>query len=139
VPQVLGWRELAEYSWTGTIRKNVTATAAGNTTVWTPAAGKKFHLLGYYIEVNGHITTAAGGLLTIDLNDSGTSLNQTHSVFVPATGAVSTTNNPTLLTHVDFPLGYGYLSAAANNLLQINLSAVLTNGQVQIKAVGIEE
>ena len=36
-------------------------------------------------------------------------------------------------------LGNGYLSTAANNVLQVNLSAALSAGKVRVTAVGTEE
>src|SRR6267378_4017568 len=129
--QVTNYREIAEIVGGGQmVTKTVAATASGSTALWTPAAGKKFHLLGYYIEVTGIATQAGSGILTIDLLDNATTLAQTHSVFVSAT--TPTTAVPDVLVFSSPPLGYGYLSSTVNNVLNVNLSAALTAGTVRV-------
>lgn len=115
--------------------KTVSATAVGNTAVWTPAAGKKFRLMRYMIQVTGNAAQATGGIFTVDLQDATTSTNITHSFFVPGTAGTSLAGLST--DWVD--LGNGTLSSATNNVLNVNLSAALTSGVVRVVVCGTEE
>ena len=121
---------------TPTIFKSVSATASGNTTVWTPASTKKFRLMRYCVMVTDNATLAVAGVLTIKLQDSGTDLNQTHDLFVPS-AALNTTGDLYVSPWID--LGNGILSATADNVLQINLSAALTAGNARVICCGVEE
>jgi len=87
---------------------------ATSTTIWTPAAGRKFRLMGVIV------TTSAS--VHLHLRDSTTVF---HTVRCLATGQ-------------SFDFGNGYLSAAANNVLEIrNDSGTTTN--VWVTAWGTEE
>jgi hypothetical protein len=110
---------------------SVLATAAGNTTVWTPPAGEKFRLMGFTISVAG--TLAATGVELIQLTDSngGTVISQ-HQATVTIT-------TPTGDTQIGADLGQGYLSAAANNVLAVNLSSAMLTGGVAVNVWGTEE
>jgi len=132
---------------TPTVFKTISTQATGNTAVWTPT-GKKFRLMRFMIDVMANALTA-GGNLTISLNDAGTALNAN----VPA--ASNTTNGgvsftafvpSSAITNVFggystgwIDLGNGYISAAAGNALNINLSAAVTVGLVNIIVCGTEE
>lgn len=122
---------------TPAIFKTAIATALGNTAVWTPAAGKKFRLMAYSIEVTSNASLAAGAVEEITLNDSGTAIGQGCSVFVPtAAGA--------LIGNIQASggmrqLGNGFLSGAANNVLQVNLGTALATGEVRVNVIGTEE
>ncbi|MGI8467733.1 MAG: hypothetical protein ACR2N3_04705 [Pyrinomonadaceae bacterium] len=70
---------------------------AAEAAVWTPAAGKKFRLMG------GVITTSVAGNITFKDNTAGTTI-----MVVPVTAGV-----PVVIP----PMGNGILSAAANNVL----------------------
>ena len=115
--------------------KTATATSSGNTAVWTPTTGKKFRLMRYMIQVTGNAAQATGGTFTIDLQDSTTSTNITHSFFVPGTAGTSLAGLST--DWVD--LGNGVLSSTINNVLNVNLSAALTSGVVRVVICGTEE
>lgn len=116
--------------------KSAVATASGNTALWTPAASKKFRLMRVLIMVSGNAVQAAAGVLTIQLQDSATGMPVAVSPFVPA--AAGTVMGADFVSGwID--LGNGILSAAANNVLNINLSAALTGGTVRAIAVGTEE
>lgn len=116
--------------------KSAVATASGNTAAWTPTSGKKFRIMRYCIDVTGDAATASGGALTVGLQDATTDLGLSRSVYVPAT-AGTTMGNHWTSGWVD--LGNGKLSAAANNVLNVNLSAALTSGTVRVQACGTEE
>lgn len=86
-------------------------------TVWTPAAGKKFRLMGVQISTSAaaqvHLRDGAGG-------------TRFHS---QRTGGADTK---------DFNFGNGYLSAAANNVLEI-LNSTGSSVDVWVTAWGTEE
>lgn len=86
----------------------LTATS-GNTpvSIWTPAAGKKFRLMGYWFSV-----TTAAGLVFHDLASvGGGGVIPLPSPLPAAAGIVQTS-----------PIGNGFISAAANNQLWIDLT-----------------
>ncbi len=116
--------------------KTAILTAAGDTAVWTPAASKKFRVMRYFIQVTQNAAAAAPGMLEILLRDATTPTGVGFSVFIP--GAAGTTLGSEVSTPwVD--LGNGIPSAAANNVLNGNLSFALTAGEVRIVAIGTEE
>ena len=115
----------------------VATAAVGNTILWTPAAGKKFRLMKYMITVVDQATQVNPGTLTISLFDGAAgATGQVHDVFVPAVGLL---NNGSLYSSGWITLDNGFLSAAANNALNINLSAALTAGTVRVICCGTEE
>jgi hypothetical protein len=121
---------------TPTTFKTATATAAGDTALWTPAAGKKFRLMRFTIQITSDASTTGGADIDIILRDATTGLAAALTVFVPAVAA--TTFGSTVTTGW-INLGNGILSAAANNVLNINLSAALTSGKVRAIVGGTEE
>jgi hypothetical protein len=110
--------------------KNIVATAAGNTAVWTPAAGTKFRLMGYTISVAGIL--AATAVQTIQLRDGATTVIDRRAATVTAT-------TPTGDSQLAADFGQGQLSALANNVLNINLGSAMTGGGVYVNAWGTEE
>lgn len=136
-----GTNDAARVGWwkyrTPTVFRTVQASASGNTAVWTPASGNKFRLLKLFVEVTDNAALAAGAVLTINFQDATTSINISFDVFVPTT-PVTTVVGDGLEQELD--LGqFGILSAAANNVLNVNLSATLTAGNVRVIAMGTEE
>lgn len=123
---------------TGTANQNTAgglATGAGNTAVWTPGSGKKFNILKYMIGVVGNAATTGGGVITISLQDGSTAIGHAHYVYIPATGLAGAA----IYMSPWIDLGpVGYPSSAANNVLNINLSAAVTGG-VWIILMGTEE
>jgi len=114
-----------EYQRTPKVFKAVAATAAGNTALWTPAAGKKFRLMCYMVQVTEQAQQAVGGTLTITLFDGAAgATGQAHDVFVPA-ASLGTAGD--LYTSPWIDLGNGFLSAA------------LTAGNVRVICCGTEE
>lgn len=113
-PAVNGWN----YVWNGTgwdrqrtpfIFKNLNALLiTAESTVWTPAAGKKFRLMGYCL-TQGVVT----GAITLKDNTAGTTI----MIIPPQTIAVAFCSNP---------MGNGILSAAANNVLTATGTATET-------------
>ena len=97
----------------------VNATSAGDTTVWTPATGKKFGLLRLYVD--------AGNTANIFFKDGATQ-------FTPQ---VTHTNGRGQMMYDFGPTGY--VSAAANNELKINLGVAAASPGMGVLAIGWEE
>jgi len=114
---------------------SVSTAAAGNTAVVSPAAGTKFRLLKYIIEVTADATLAAAGELVISFQDSATAIGISHTVYVPAAAG------DTLATRYTtgwIDLGqFGYVSTTAANALNVNLSVALATGKVNVIFAGI--
>ena len=83
--------------------QNVGVTAGTAATIWTPAAGKKFHLMGFAVSLS-----VAGYIIFED--------NTTEFLRTPAMPAGSGIVNPA-------NMGNGYTSTAANNVLKMDVSA----------------
>jgi hypothetical protein len=125
---------------TPSVFKTATANASGDTALWTPAAGKRFRLMRFIVQVPANVGFAARGVLTIKLRDGTTDLNLTFDVWLGQTAPVETASSeqPNFDTGwID--IGEGILSAAANNVLNINLSAALGAGNVRVTCCGTEE
>lgn len=115
---------------TATVFRTVVADAAGETTIWTPAAGLRFRLLGYTISVCG--TLAALGVETIDfLDGTGGAIIASHLAAVGATVSGD--------SQISAQLGNGILSAVADNELVVDLGTAFTDGGVAINVWGTEE
>jgi hypothetical protein len=121
---------------TPSVFKTTTATVSGNTVVWTPTSGKKFRLMRYIIQIPQNAAASAAADLEITFQDATTSIGVGHSCFIPSTAA-TTFGSGYSSGWID--LGNGYLSAAANNVLNINLSFALTSGEVRVTVCGAEE
>lgn len=132
-PATAGWDRLR----TPTIHKaSGLVTAAGSTAVWTPQSGKKFRLMAYFITVLNVSLMAAAGIEVLDLLDSATSLNQNHQLGLPAAAGAA---GPPLYAQLVWFAGNGFLSAAANNVLNLSVGTALTGGGVLVDAWGTEE
>lgn len=84
---------------------------AAEVTIWTPAAGKKFRLLGYCLT-----SGTVGGTVTLKDNTAGATL----PINCPFGAAAQT------LIVVPPALGLGFLSAAAGNVLTATGAATQT-------------
>lgn len=121
---------------TPTVFRYVTTAATGSTAVWTPALNNKFRLLRYRVIVGASAIMAAATDLTIKLLDSATDIAQNVIVRIPAAALGSGVNYDS--NWIDLG-AFGVLSAAANNALNVNLSAALTGGLIQVMVAGVEE
>ena len=90
------------------IYKPISAAAAGANAVWTPAAGKKFRLMGFHLSFSGTANAK--------WQDGATDITGLYY------GVANTAINGGL------PEANGYLSAAADNALNLNLSAAVAVG-----------
>jgi hypothetical protein len=121
---------------TPTVFKVVTATAAGSTALWTPGTGNKFRLLAWRIVISQTTTLAAAGDEVIKLLDSATDIAQDVTVRIAAAAGTS----GALYDSGWQQLGtFGVLSAAANNVLNVNLGTACATGGVQVLVAGTEE
>lgn len=116
------------------IYHNVVTAAAGLTAVWTPTAGKKFRLMGYTISVAG--TIGASGPNTIQLRDGAATVIKTHLANMIQTPTANISGGD---TQIGADLGQGQLSAAANNVLNVNVGTALGSGGVAVNVWGTEE
>ncbi len=103
----------------GNVFKWVAAAALGDNAVWTPAAGKKFRLLGLAIQCGATATD-------VYLKDGATQISP---VFKLAANQLISLDSL-------FARSNGLLSAAADNVLNINLSAA---NPVGVWVCGTEE
>ena len=110
--------------------------AAGSTAVWTPAAGKSFRLMGFTFAISGNATQAAANPRNFSLVDGAGTTIWRANLFIP--GAAGTTMGNDVLHTVTLPAN-GYLSAAPNTVLNVNLAVALTAGTVSVHAWGTEE
>jgi hypothetical protein len=118
---------------TPNVFKNADVSGAGDTTIWTPAAGKKWRLMGGIVTVDGAATLAAAGSEAMIFRDSGVATGIGFRVYIPA--AATQTNTVIALNN----LGNGLISATANNALQLNLGTVLAAGNIRVSVWGTEE
>lgn len=116
--------------------KQVSTAATGSTALWTPTAGKKFRLMRYRICVTQLAKAAAAADLVINLLDAAAAFGQSTVVTIQTTAG---TVGGLIMDSGWIDLGNGFLSAAANNVLNLSLSFALTGGLVNITAVGTEE
>jgi hypothetical protein len=115
----------------------VQATASGNTVVWTPGSGNKFRILSLVIQVTANASLASGAVETISFQDATTGMPIAVDVFIPTTAVTAAAGDAFSQT---ISLGaFGILSAAANNVFNVNLSTALATGNVRIIAMGTEE
>lgn len=118
--------------------KNIYANSLGNTALWTPAAGKRFRILGCRVSATANIAAASGGVLDVRLYDGpSTSIGLSHSLYCPATAVTTTPGSAYDSGWMD--LRNGYLSTAVDTVLNVNLSVALTAGGIQTIVVGTEE
>lgn len=83
-----------------TVFKSLNAVAVGSeVTIWTPASGKKFRIMGFVLT-----SGTAGGTVALKDNTAGTTILQ-----IPLSTVGATVVSP--------PMGNGILSATANNVL----------------------
>lgn len=113
-----------------------TATASGNTALRSPASGKKFRVLRAMIQMTQDSSLVGGANVDIQLYDGvSTPTGIAWSVYVP-TLASALLGQGSCSPWMD--LGNGYLSVAANNALNIRLSATIS-GKVRVVVAGDDE
>lgn len=125
---------------TPNVFKTASATAAGATAVWTPASGKKFRLMRFQIQLTDSAAMSAGsGDINIRFQDNTTDFGFQWDVTIPAAALSTPFGIGFDSDWID--LGNGYLSAAANNVLNFFIEGgnPLTAGKFRINVCGNEE
>lgn len=117
---------------TPTIFRHALCTTVAATAVWDPAAGRSFRIMGYVITPSAGM--AAAGIQLITLLDAAAAITIAHQVYLPA--AANVVNQPSIV--VQLP-GNGYLSTAADNILNCTLTSACTAGAISIMVYGTEE
>lgn len=116
-----------------------TSTTTSSNPIWTPTSGKKFRLMKFQITAQGLSATATAAV-TVTLVDLATLITiGSYDVDVPAVANVVSGINQISGGWID--LGNGYLSLAANNVLNFGISAAGsgTVGTYRINVCGTEE
>lgn len=117
--------------------KSASASASGDNAIWTPAAGKRFRLLGVMLTLTADATLAVAGRVALTFRDGTAPLSLVLHVSL-GTLAVSGLLGSQQLTPW-LPLGNGILSAAADRALNLNLSVALLTGTIEVVCAGTEE
>ena len=107
--------------------KTGSATLINSTALWTPAGGKKFRIMGFNVLIPSTATSAGG--ITVTLKDGAATV---FTLFIMGT-TTQVVNYQTTLA------GNGYLSSAADNVLNIDNTAAFTAGSVTVNVWGTEE
>jgi hypothetical protein len=107
--------------------KIASASAVNDTALWTPAGGKRFRLMGFTWTIPNTATSAAGTVIT--LRDAAADVFNVITIGTTTAGMSNT---------VILPYN-GYMSTAADAVLNIHLSAALTAGTIAFSAFGTEE
>ena len=133
-----GWSKMR----TPTVFKTVSAsaTASGNTAVWTPGSGNKFRLLGFEITAQD-ISATAATTITVSFQDSASGITfGTYDLQMPAVASLQSGIMQVSGGFVNMG-AFGYLSSAANNVLNFNVSATVTGatGTFRVNVTGTEE
>jgi hypothetical protein len=134
----INWVDIQRSASSGFVSHQATGiTGSGNTTVWTPANGRFFSLIGYIITVSQNASKSAGALAGLTLTDgAGGTVIASHRVFFPGT-AVTTQVGSVIYQSVLGPIGY--LSSTVNNPLVFNMSGgALATGSMDVSVWGFE-
>lgn len=111
-----------------TVFATALVTAAGSTALYTPAAGLYYRLLGYSMELTENASLAAAGNFTAQFYDAAAAIPVGHTWYLPAAAVAGQGTDPIS----PLAMGQGFLSGAAANPLNINLSAALGTGALRV-------
>jgi len=111
------------------ITKTAGVSAAGDTVIWTPPAGKRFQLLGMLIGIAA-ASVAGGAGEEISMKDGAAVFIRT-GFYLPATALAQA---PIL---IELP-NDGYISTTDGNVLSMNLSSAITGGILDVTVWGYE-
>ena len=112
------------------------STSSGNNAVWTPTSGKKFRLMGYKITVSDDSSLSSAGIETLQFEDSSSVLGIAEDIYIPSTALKTELSG---FNSGAVQLGNGILSAAANNVLNLNIGTQLAAGVIRCNVWGTEE
>lgn len=116
-----------------------TASLAADGAIWTPSASTlKFRLMGFDISVTSEAAISGGATeCVIALLDGSTDIGLSWTVYIPAASVAAPFGCQKIAT-IALP-GNGILSAAANNVLTLDVETSLTTGKFIVNAWGTEE
>jgi hypothetical protein len=118
---------------TPTTFKQAQATAAGATTLWSPAAGKKFRLMGGIIVLSKEAACAGAEYISI-IESTGAVTIARFDISIAALVAIGSCT----IIPLNLPAN-GYLALTKDSVLQIYLGGVLTAGNCSVSVWGTEE
>lgn len=111
--------------------------ASGTVVIWTPAANKRYRVMGVSVAIGSGATLAAAGDLVLTWDDQGAPLFRMRAS-LPVTGSVPSIAGGLLLTW-NLP-GNGYLAPSTANSLRLGIATALTgSSQLDAMAWGTEE
>lgn len=104
---------------TPTVFKAVELNSTTATVIWAPAAGKKFRLQKYYLQITGGASSSTPAILIVTLRDGATTdiPGLIHNIYIPNSSGYLGDYSTGIID-----LGRGYLSSTINNGLYIKLS-----------------
>jgi hypothetical protein len=117
---------------TMTVFSYLAASAAGSTAIRTSAVGKKFRLMG--IAIYPAAGLAVAGLEVIKMLDVAADIGLDFQIYLPIAAGIVI--QPPIVIMLP---GNGYLMAATNTALNVNLSAACTAGAISVTIWGTEE
>jgi hypothetical protein len=125
--QMLQKGAMLEARRTQTLLVRAESNAAGNVAIYTPAAGRRFRLLGFDIHAGGNVSLAAAGNLDMEIRDNAVRLFSFSNYIPLAVAAGANYISKTVMFGDN-----GYLSVANANALNLWLSAGLATGLVKV-------
>lgn len=123
---------------TPTVFNTASATASGNTAVWTSGTGNKWRLLQYRILATANVSQTVGGVITVKFQDVAADINVTYDMYVPGVAITTAVGEGYDSGWVGMG-SFGILAAATATALNINLSAALATGNIRVMVAGTEE
>lgn len=128
----------------GLVSKTLWTSAAGNTALWVPTAGKRWRITRLMTYFTSNATTGNQGReVVISLREGDTPLDIAWTVYLPAVSLLG--NLPGVLQSWNsgwMPVGAGSggtLGGATDGVLNLNLSNALTAGKCGVIALGYED
>lgn len=115
---------------------------AGDSTIWTPTSGKRFRLLKYGISVTRSTADISAKLVNITFKDGSTATPFILTFSVPTPDVALQSILPGCFDIDRYLDGIGYLSAAANNALVVNVDSSLNLDStcgLRVSVYGTEE
>ena len=113
-----------------------TASASGNTDIWTPAAGKKVRLRAYRISAAGNLY-GVGGALAVQIKIGSMLIGQ-DSIFIPSLLGAVLGQLPGVGNMITLPSS-GIVGINADDKVTINLSSGVSGGSLVVNLYGSEE
>lgn len=117
---------------------NLGVAPSGTVTIWTPAAGKRFRVLGFDMTITPDATLAAAGVVSFIIQDSVGAFLYRSQVWLPNAAAPLVGSN-NIKIGPWYPGGNGALGSSPGTTVQIVIGTALTAGTVCANVWGCEE